>query len=429
MNRDNPALRNGSDARPLVLTNANLIDGTGAAPRPVRAVRIENGRIQRIVNADTGADAPADVAVELSAGADVIDLAGAYLLPGLWDAHAHLSMVFPQPALEFTPHHELAADRTIRCGRAAMQALEVGATNVRIVGEPFYLDVAWKKAFASKMFIGPRLFVCGRPLIATGGHGWHHGVSVEVDGPAEVRKAAREQLKRGADQIKLMVTGGVASSTETMHEPQMTFDEIAAAVEVAALKGRKVCAHVGGPEGAKLAVEAGVASIEHGYHLDDEAIAMMVERGTFLVPTLAVTQTTDFVVEHNAPYAVKKILAAAELHRDSFQRALAAGVKIATGEDMPVPFADWIVPEIETMVACGMEPMAALLASTRNAAELCDALDELGTVEVGKIADLIVVDGDPSVDVSQLRALRLVIKEGDVVVDRRDGTAATGAAA
>lgn len=426
-----PNERPGTEASvPLLLTGARLIDGTGAPPRAVRAVRVEGGRITRIVEASTdAADAGAPLDPDVLAGAERIDLDGRTLLPGLWDAHAHLSMVFPQPALEFTPHHELAADRTIRCGRAAMQALEVGATNVRVVGEPFYLDVAWKKAFAAKTFVGPRLFVCGRPLIATGGHGWHHGVSVEVDGPAEVRKAAREQLKRGADQIKLMVTGGVASSTETMHEPQMTFDEIAAAVEVAAMKGRKVCAHIGGPEGAKRAVEAGVASIEHGYHLDDEAIAMMVERGTFLVPTLAVTQTTDFVVKNNAPYAVKKILAAAELHRESFQRALAAGVKIATGEDMPVPFADWIVPEIETMVACGMKPMDALVASTRNAAELCGALDELGTIEVGKTADLIVVDGDPSGDVSQLRALRLVIKEGDVVVDHRDDVTRQGVAA
>jgi imidazolonepropionase-like amidohydrolase len=427
VNRDNPSPPGGTDARPLVLTNANLVDGTGAPARPVRAVRIGEGRIRRIVEA--ASDGAPDGDADLLAGADVIDLAGASLLPGLWDAHAHLSMVFPQPALEYTPHHELPADRTIRCGRAAMQALEVGATNVRIVGEPFYLDVAWKKAFASKMFVGPRLFVCGRPLIATGGHGWHHGVSVEVDGPAEVRKAAREQLKRGADQIKLMVTGGVASSTETMHEPQMTFDEIAAAVEVAAMKGKKVCAHIGGPEGAKLAVEAGVASVEHGYHLDDEAIAMMVEKGTFLVPTLAVTQTTDFVVANNAPYAVEKILKAADLHRDSFQRALAAGVKIATGEDMPVPFADWIVPEIETMVACGMAPMDAIVASTRNAAELCDAQDDLGTVETGKLADLIVVEGDPSVDVSALSALRLVLKEGEIVVDRRDGATEGGATA
>jgi imidazolonepropionase-like amidohydrolase len=398
-----------------VLTNARLIDGTGAPPRHVAALRIEGGRIVAIHGS---APDPAELRAD-----HVVDLAGGFLLPGLWDAHAHLSMVFPQPALEYSPHHELAADRTIRCGRAAMEALDVGVTNVRIVGEPFYLDVAWKKAFARKTFIGPRLFVCGRPLIATGGHGWHHAVSVEVDGPAEVRKAAREQLKRGADQVKLMITGGVASSTETMHEPQMTFDEIQAAVEVAAFKGRKVCAHVGGPEGAKLAVRAGVASIEHGYHLDDEAIELMVEHGTFLVPTLAVTQRTDFVLANNAPFAIKKILAAADLHRDSFQRAYAAGVKIATGEDMPVPFAEWVIPEIEVMVSCGMTPMDAIVASTRNAAELCGALDDLGTVEVGKLADLIVLDADPLAAIGNLDKLRLVFKEGDLVVEKRAGAA------
>ena len=410
-----------------LLTNAHLIDGTGVEVRPIAGLLIEDHRVAAIYNAAErdGTSATEDAAENtaentLAAGVDTtIDLAGGYLMPGLWDVHAHLSMVFPQPALHLTPHHELPADRTVRCGRAAMQALEFGVTSLRIVGEAHYVDVAWKRAFASGMFTGPRLFVCGRPLIATGGHGWQHGVSVEVDGPDEVRKAAREQLKRGADQIKLMVTGGVASPTETMHEPQMTFDEIRAAVEIASFKGRKVCAHVGGPLGAKMAVKAGVASIEHGYLLDDEAIDLMLEHGTTLVPTLAVTQDTDFVTANNAEFAIEKILAAAPDHLESFQKALAAGVKIATGEDMPVPFAERIIPEVETMVAAGMMPGHAVVASTRNAAALCGVADELGTVEVGKVADLIVLDSNPLVDISNLRRLRLVFKEGELVVDKR----------
>jgi imidazolonepropionase-like amidohydrolase len=205
-----------------------------------------------------------------------------------------------------------------------------------------------------------------------------------------------------------------------MHESQMTLDEIEAAVEVASLKGRKVCAHVGGPLGAKMAVRAGVASIEHGYYLDDEAIDLMVEHGTYYVPTLAVTQDTDFVVKNNAPFAIAKIQAAATRHLESFQKALAAGVKIATGEDMPVPFAARLIPEIETMVASGMEPMAAIVASTQNAAELCGVADQLGTVEEGKVADLIAVAGNPSANISDLRELLLVFKAGTLVLDRRD---------
>lgn len=394
---------------PTRLRHANLIDGSGAAMQHDVDVLIVGNSIASIQPA---AAYQADKAAE-----HVIDIQGAFLLPGLWDAHAHLGMVFPQTDLSKTPHHELASERTVRCGHAAMQCLDVGVTSVRVVGEADYVDVAWKHAFASGMFVGPRLFVCGRALIATGGHGWSHGNSVQVDGPYEVRKAAREQLRRGADQIKLMITGGVASATETMHETQMTMDEIQAAVEVASFKGRKVCAHIGGSLGAKMAVKAGVASVEHGYYLDDEALDLMVEHGTFYVPTLAVTQDMDFVMANNAEFAIKKILRAAPGHLDTFQRALAAGVKIATGEDMPVPFAERVIPEIETMVAAGMDNMAAIVASTRNAAELCDAAATLGTVEVGKLADLIVVANNPLERIGHLRELMLVFKEGQCVRD------------
>jgi imidazolonepropionase-like amidohydrolase len=399
----------------ILFQHANLIDGTGAPVQANVDVVIEDKKITSIdPSAETQHTHTTDAATE------VIDLQGQFLLPGLWDAHAHLGMVFPQTDLSKTPHHELPSERTVRCGHAAMQTLDVGVTNVRVVGEADYVDVAWKKAFASGMFTGPRLFVCGRALIATGGHGWGHGNSVQVDGPYEVRKAAREQMKRGADQIKLMITGGVASPTETMYEPQMTFDEIQAAVEVAQFKGRKVCAHIGGSLGAKMAVKAGVASVEHGYFLDDEALDMMAENGTFYVPTLAVTQNMDFVMANNAEFAIQKILAAAPGHLDTFQRALQAGVKIATGEDMPVPFAERIIPEIETMVDAGMDTMAALVASTRHAAELCSVDDQLGTVEVGKLADLIVVRKNPLENISHLRELQLVFKEGQLVRDYRN---------
>lgn len=394
-----------------LLTHANLIDGTGSPLRPNVDILIEDGVFKSITdaNSDAGATPQAD---------QVIDLNGSFVLPGLWDAHAHLGMVFPQNDFSKTPRIELPSDRTVRCGRAAMDALQYGITNVRVVGEADYVDVAWKKAFASGMFTGPRLFVCGRALIATGGHGWHSGGSVEVDGPAEVRKAAREQMKRGADQVKLMITGGVASATETMYESQMTMDEIEAAVEVARYKGRKVCAHIGGPLGAKMAVKAGVASLEHGYFLDDEAIELMVEHGTYYVPTLAVTQDEAYIRSHWTDYAIKKALDAAPRHRESFQKALRAGVKIAAGEDLS-PFAERLIPEIETMVDAGMMPMDAIVAATHNAAELCDALDQLGTVETGKLADLIVLGANPLDNIAHLHDLHIVFKEGKLVVDKR----------
>ena len=394
----------------LLFVNANLIDGTGAPLQSNVDIRVEDGRFTSITPSGQPSGPSAD---------GIVDVAGNYLLPGLWDAHAHLGMVFPQNDFSKTPHIELPSDRTVRCGRAAMDALQYGITNVRVVGEADYVDIAWKKAFASGMFVGPRLFCCGRALIATGGHGWHTGISVEVDGPAEVRKAAREQMKRGADQIKLMITGGVASATETMYESQMTLDEIQAAVEVAQLKGRKVCAHIGGPLGAKMAIQAGVASLEHGYFLDDETIEMMVAKGTYYVPTLAVTQDEAYIRRHWTDYAIQKALDAAPRHLESFQKALKAGVKIAAGEDL-TPFAERLIPEIETMVRAGMTNMHAIVAATRNAAELCDALDRLGTVEVGKLADLIILRADPLDDIANLHQLQMVYKEGKLVVDKRN---------
>jgi len=395
----------------LLVRNGHLIDGTGSPSRSVAGILIQEGRLKAIY----GASAEVDPGLHAD---DTIDLKGAYVLPGLWDAHAHLGMTAGQLDYAKTPHHELPADCTIRCGRRAMDALQYGITNVRVMGDAHYVDVAWKKAFESGMFTGPRLFVCGYPLIATGGHGWHSGVAVEVDGPAEVRKAAREQMKRGADHIKIMISGGVASPTETMYESQMTMDEIVAAVEVASPKGRKVSAHACGPLSAKMAVRAGVASIEHGYFLDDEALGMMVEHGTFYVPTLGVLQDEAYIRAYWADYAIKKALAAAPVHRETFQKALKAGVRIAAGDDL-VPFPERLIPELETMVGAGMDTMAAIVAATRNAAELCDADDRLGTVEPGKIADLLVVARNPLDSISHLRDVLMVFKEGKLVVDKR----------
>ena len=395
----------------LLLKNGNLIDGTGAPIRTVAGILVQEGKFKAIYDAfaEGGPDIQADV---------TIDLKGAYVLPGLWDAHAHLGLTAGQLDYGKTPHHELPAERTIRCGRRAMDALQYGITNVRVEGEAHYLDVAWKKAFESGMFIGPRLFVCGYPLIATGGHGWHSGWAVEVDGPAEVRKAAREQMKRGADHIKIMITGGIASRTETMYESQMTLDEIEAAVEVARLKDRYVSAHACGPLGVKMALKAGVTSIEHGYLLDDEAIDMMVEHDAFYVPTLGCTQDEEYIRAHWVDYAIKKALEGAPGHLESFQKALKAGVKMAAGDDL-VPFQERLIPELEAMVGAGMDPMGAIMAATRNASELCRADDRLGTIEPGKLADLVVVARNPLDNISHLRDLLLVFKEGKLVVDKR----------
>jgi imidazolonepropionase-like amidohydrolase len=295
-----------------------------------------------------------------------------------------------------------------------MDALRAGITGIRILGEDHYVDVAWKRAFDAGVFVGPRLFVCGRAMCITGGHG--HGTlgSVEVDGPYEMRKAVREQLKQGADQIKLMVTGGVMTAGEGMQESQFLLDEIQAATQVAHQKGKRVCVHAWGTAGIKTAIRGGVDSIEHGL-LDDEAVEMMVENGVFYVPTLNVTQDEEQIFGGGMPdFMVEKALGSAKAHLEGFQKALKAGVKIACGADSS-PVADFTLSEIEHLVRAGMGEMEALIAATRTSADLCGVVDRMGTVKVGKLADLIVVSASPLEDISSIRKLKLVLKGGKLV--------------
>jgi imidazolonepropionase-like amidohydrolase len=387
------------------LINATLIDGRGGEPLANAHVEVTGNRISAVNTDDPGPPRNGNV---------VIDLEGGYLLPGLWDCHVHLAMVFPQGNLQKHPMFEPQASRTLRAGRNAMDALRVGITAMRVVGDPDHLDIRWKQAFASGEFVGPRLFVSGKGLRPTAGHGYAGGTGLEVDGADEFLRAARDQIKHGADWVKIMVTGGVASKRETMHEPQATFEEIAAVVQAARERGKRSAAHIGGPEGAKYAVEAGIDTVEHGYLLDDEVIALMVERGTYLVPTLSVTQDDEYISNNWTPWAIKKARDAAPGHLASFQKAVKAGVKIANGTDL-TPIAETTPGEIEQLVRAGLSEMEAIIASTRTAAELCGVEDELGTIEPGKLADMIVVRENPLDDISHLRGIRLVMKDGQIV--------------
>jgi imidazolonepropionase-like amidohydrolase len=345
-------------------------------------------------------------------GGRILDLEGGYVLPGLWNVHVHLGDLIPDP--QFLLETESPIDYAIRVGRNAMDALRAGITGIRIVGEDHYADFAWKRAFDAGVFVGPRIFACGRALSITGGHG--HGTlgALEVDGPFEMRKAVREQLKQGADQIKLMVTGGVMTAGEGMEESQFLLDEIKAATEVAHQKGKRVCVHAWGAAGVKTAMLGGVDTVEHGL-LDDETIEMMVERGVFYVPTLNCTQDTEKILKSGMPdFMVEKALGAAEAHLEGFRKALKAGVKIACGADTS-PVTDFTRLEIEHLVRAGMSEMEALVAATRTSADLCGVEDRLGTVEVGKLADLIVLSANPLENISNVRKIEMVLKGGNLV--------------
>jgi len=389
-----------------ILTNCTIIDCTGKPPMTDMTLVVEDDKI---------AELKAGVSQAAGEGERVLDLEGGYVLPGLWNVHAHLGDLIPDP--KYLLESESAIDYAIRVGRNAMDALRAGITGIRILGEDHYADVAWKRAFDAGVFVGPRLFVCGRALCITGGHG--HGTlgSVEVDGPYEMRKAVREQLKHGADQIKLMVTGGVMTAGEGMQESQFLLDEIQAATEVAHQKGKRVCVHAWGTEGVKTAIRGGVDCIEHGL-LDDEAIEMMVENDVFYVPTINGTQDKEQILESGMPdFMVEKALGSAMLHREGFQKALKAGVKIACGADTS-PVADFTLLEIEHLVKTGMTEMETLISATRTSADLCEVVDRLGTVEVGKLADLIAVSADPLENISNIRKLKMVLKGGNLVETR-----------
>jgi imidazolonepropionase-like amidohydrolase len=318
-----------------------------------------------------------------------------------------------------------------------MAALGVGVTALRSAGEGGFIDVAlreayanqqptglWKKGYDDKRLLGPRMFCAGRGIRITGGHGANRRVepqyvdsAIEADGADEVCKATRYVMKMGVDWVKLMITGGIAGIREGMGESQMTFEEIQAACDAAHNKGLKVGAHTGAAAAAKLAVRAGLDVVEHGYQLDQEVCEMMAERGVYYCPTLSVTHDEPYMRRWEWPeWSLTRALEGAEAHRKALENALKAGVKIVNGADLN-PVADTAIPEIEWVVKAGMSPAQALIASTRRPAELCDVEDEVGTVEVGKLADLIVVEENPLENISALRNVPLVLKEGEIVVN------------
>lgn len=387
---------------PLILRNCRLIDGTGRVWSRAD-IHVQGDRIHA-VSRETSQDI----------GSRSVDLTGKTVIPGLINCHTHVCgdrLDLPPGA---TPP-QLVAEYAIRGARWLEQALRIGVTAIRDVGGKQHVDLALRRMVDQGLVAGPTVRAAGRLICMTGGHGWHGQDGFEADGPDQVRKAARLQLKAGADLIKLMATGGVMTPGTQPGATQLTQTEMAAAVDEAHKAGRRAAAHAEGREGIRNAILAGVDSVEHGYELDDEIIELMLERGTFLCPTL----TCDIrIAEHGTDLglpadAVEKMRRWIDHLLDSFQRAQKAGVRIAAGNDA---FADWVsigdmASEIEAMTEYGMDAHSALIAATANAAELLQLRDE-GVVEPGKRANLVVLNGDPLEDIRAVANVVAVMKDG-----------------
>ena len=405
------------------IINGTLIDGTGADPIPNATVIIEGERIER---AGAGIDAPR--------GAQVIDAGGRTVMPGLIDCHVHLygRVTHLQERLLTPPSLSL-----LYGARNAERTLDAGITSVRDAsGSPLGLKMAIERG----MIPGPRMRISVSALSQTGGHGdqtmpsgvntgasaagggrgpeWPHTV---VDGEDQVRLAVRELLRAGADFIKLCSTGGVLSPSDEPTHTQFTPEEIAVMVYEARAAGKTCMAHAQGTQGILNAVLAGVESIEHGIYVDDECMSEMKKRGTYLVPTLV---APIWVLRHSErmpgsilPQSVRKTKDVMEDHKRNIGEAIRAGVRVAMGTDSGVGHHGSNAEELQLMVEAGMTPMQAIVASTKTASECIYMAGDVGTLEPGKLADLLVVNGDPLDDITVLQdkgKLSLIMQGGNV---------------
>ena len=408
----------------VVLKAARLIDGTGAPPISNAVVIVTDNKITAVGDARS---------VRVPAGARVIDLGDVTLLPGFIDAHTHLvGRVLGDPEGDTSVVRDYDSFAAIISVMHARDTLMAGFTSVRNVGASGrFDDMALRKAINEGWIIGPRMETAGHAIGITGGHCDENGfrpclvqlgpMDGVANGSEEIRAAVRYQIKYGADVIKTCATGGVLSEGDAVGATQYSFEELKALVDEANKLDRKVAAHAHGTEGIKLAVRAGVSSIEHGSFLDEEGARMMVERGTFLVPTLSAAEAVERAAKTGVLKGLRaeKALAAAAAVRHSIKLAVANKIQIALGTDAGVIPHGTNAREFFLMVEWGgMSPMESIRAGTMNGARLLGWDKNLGSLTPGKWADIVAVNGDPLKDIHAMERPVFVMKNG--VVYRKD---------
>lgn len=411
-------------ARDVVIHAGTLIDGASPTPRRQVSIIIKDDRITAVEN---GFQTPA--------GAEVIDLSRQTVLPGFIDTHDHISATGSRKPLNRFVLNE--SDATLAAAVNARKQVETGFTTVRDLGSSQTTAPAIIRAIEAKQLVGPRYWTALQALGPTGGHsdrlnGLSPAISVEgreaaiIDGPDDARRKVREHRRNGATVIKIMPSGGVGSIGDDPHHLVMTDAEMVAVVETAHELGLKVAAHAHGKKAIDHAVAAGVDSIEHGTYADAESYALMKKHGTFLVPTLlvadAIYQNAVKSPETLPPTVAEKAIAVTPTMIGNAARAYKAGVKIAFGTDQSASSDRNKAEEFALLVKAGLTPTDAIFTSTRNAAELMGAPQDIGSVQAGRYADIVAVDGDPLADITVLQRVNFVMKGGEVM--KRDGVMA-----
>jgi imidazolonepropionase-like amidohydrolase len=399
----------------VVVKAGHLVDPVSGTVLKAQAIVIEGDKVKAV-------GPIASLVVPTSA--KVIDLGDATVLPGLIDCHTHVTGQpenFYEDIFRKSPIDEATTSHIY-----AKRTLDAGFTTIRNVGADNYVDFALRNAINAGKLPGPRILASGPALSATGGHGDLNGMSPYIrfegqingiaNGVEEIRKKVRENVKYGADCIKILATAGVLSEEESVGLPQYTLEEMKAAVDEAHVWGKRVAAHAHGTEGIKMAIRAGVTSVEHSSFIDDEGIKLALEHGTWLVFDI---YNDDYIMaEYGRLGYPDKILAKEKLvgrtQRENFTKALKAGCKLAFGTDSGVYPHGWNAKQFHTQVVWGMTPMQAIQSATTSAADLLGWKDRVGQLTPGFLADLIAVKGDPLADVTALEHVAFVMKGGEI---------------
>jgi len=429
------AVAAGAADQTIVLKAARMFDGKSKSLIPNGVVVVQG---DKIVDVGSNAAIPSD--------AKVIDLGDMTLSPGFMDAHTHLTLDFSGNFNE-RRLKELdlnISEQAIKATTYARATVEAGFTTVRDLGSRFvgsreFVDVALRNSINKGVVVGPRMFVATKGIGATGGHfdptsgfrdflfGREPDASEGIaDGPDQIRKAVRFEVKNGADVIKAAVSGGVLSLADEVDTPQLTPAEMAALVDESHRLRKKVAVHCHGDQAAREAIEAGVDSIEHGSFMKPATLTLLKKKGTFLTPTLMATEWIMSKIDNYPPALQAKAKAAAEARSEMFRNAVKMGVKISLGTDAAVFPHGQNAKEFKLMADLGMAPIEALKAGTSNDAELFGIAQKVGTLEKGKLADVIAMPGDPTADITATERVSFVMKNGKII---RNGPATPRTAA